>query len=836
MKMSHLFGIYGKICATHPWEVIVSVITLTACFLTMDKPKSSVPTKHVTPCSGCIEEHFVAADVIVMTIIRCLAILYCYHQFRNLQKLGSKYILGFAGLFVVFSSFVFTSAVLNILQIELVDLKDALFFFLLLIDLSKAAKLAQYALTSSNEGEISKNIARGVSVLGPTITLDTIVETLVIGVGTLSGVHRLEILSYFACLSVIVNYIIFMTFYPACLSLMLELGRVTEFYGEEQAHMTNMLLEDNEKSNPAVQRVKLIMSLGLTVVHIHSRWTLNSGTENISTLTNKRINCTEDSSTYGFLMKQFVLSADHIVILILLVTLMIKFIFFESKDNFGDPSIQQKVARDAIVQMKNEIKRQNRTYSSSVEVQTDELDSKDSSTEDLKDAHLGQDMARNLQDCLKIYRNNDAKDLTDEEIIKLVDTKHIPSYNLEKAVKNPIRGVKIRRKITQNLITVPDVFAHLPYENYDYSRVLGACCENVIGYVPVPVGIAGPLLLDDRKFYIPLATTEGCLVASTNRGCRAIEKTGIKSRIVADGMTRGPVVRFPSIVKASEAMLWLKKDENFSTMRDSFNSTSRFAKLQKISTHIAGRYLFIRFVAETGDAMGMNMISKGTEKALNEMQVHFSDMEVLSLSGNICTDKKPAAINWIEGRGKSVVCECVIPSSVVSSVLKTTTSAMVDLNISKNMIGSAVAGSIGGFNAHAANIVTAMFIATGQDAAQNVSSSNCLTIMEPWGDDGDDLYVSCTMPSIEIGTIGGGTVLPAQSACLKMLHVDGPNQDSPGANAKQLARVVCGAVLAGEVSLMAALASGHLVKSHLRYNRSYSSRDAGSFGSSICDR
>lgn len=136
------------------------------------------------------------------------------------------------------------------------------------------------------------------------------------------------------------------------------------------------------------------------------------------------------------------------------------------------------------------------------------------------------------------------------------------------------------------------------------------------------------------------------------------------------------------------------------------------------------------------------------------------------------------------------------------------------------MIGSAIAGSIGGFNAHAANLVTAIFIATGQDPAQNVGSSNCMTLMEPWGENGEDLYISCTMPSIEIGTVGGGTVLPAQSACLDILGVKGANLSCPGENANQLARIVCGAVLAGELSLMAALSAGHLVKSHLKHNRS----------------
>ena len=141
--------------------------------------------------------------------------------------------------------------------------------------------------------------------------------------------------------------------------------------------------------------------------------------------------------------------------------------------------------------------------------------------------------------------------------------------------------------------------------------------------------------------------------------------------------------------------------------------------------------------------------------------------QVVSLSGNFCTDKKPAAVNWVEGRGKSVVAEAIVPAHIIKSVLKTSTSALVDLNTSKNLVGSAMAGSIGGdysdqfslnknsnfysgFNAHAANIITAIYIATGQDAAQTVGSSNCITLMEPWGEKGEDLYITCSMPSIEV--------------------------------------------------------------------------------------
>lgn len=272
----------------------------------------------------------------------------------------------------------------------------------------------------------------------------------------------------------------------------------------------------------------------------------------------------------------------------------------------------------------------------------------------------------------------------------------------------------------------------IPMTNYDYSRVMGACCENVVGYIPIPLGIAGPLKIDGALFPIPMATAEGTLVASTSRGCKALNAGGgVTTVLTQDAMTRGPAIDFPSIVIAAQCKAWIASDEGYAIIKEAFESTSRFAKLQSLKTAMAGRTLFVRFATATGDAMGMNMISKGTEKALEVMQKHFPDMIVLALSGNYCTDKKPAAINWIEGRGKSVVAEAVIPGKVVKSVLKTTVAALCNLNTKKNLVGSAMAGSIGGFNAHAANILTAIFLATGQDPAQNVESSNCMTLMEP---------------------------------------------------------------------------------------------------------
>jgi len=284
-------------------------------------------------------------------------------------------------------------------------------------------------------------------------------------------------------------------------------------------------------------------------------------------------------------------------------------------------------------------------------------------------------------------------------------------------------------------------------------------------------------------------------------------------------MTRGPVLKFTTIRQAYEAYEWF--ETNFHEVKQCFDRTSNYARLQSVKRNLAAHYLFVRFVAKTGDAMGMNMLSKGVEAVLSLIRSKWPETcDVISISGNYCIDKKPSALNWIEGRGKSVVAEAVIPEAILEEVLKTNAGRLVELNQSKNLLGSIMAGSIGGFNAHAANIVAAMFIACGQDPAQVVSSSNCLTWLEATGPENRDLYISCTMYSLEVGTIGGGTKLAAQSACLKMLGIDGSSVDMPGENACQLARVICSSVLAGELSLLSALSTNDLVHSHLRLNRS----------------
>lgn len=343
---------------------------------------------------------------------------------------------------------------------------------------------------------------------------------------------------------------------------------------------------------------------------------------------------------------------------------------------------------------------------------------------------------RSMAELDKMLIEKRVHEMTDAEVVALSLRGKIPGYALEKNLKDCARAVRVRRSVVSRTNATAELTgclerSKLPWQGYNYDQVLGACCENVIGYMPLPVGVAGPIVIDGQSYFLPMATTEGVLVASTSRGCKAINSGGgAVTVLTSDGMTRGPCVSFETLERAGAAKLWLDSDEGQKVMRNAFNSTSRFARLQQMKTALAGTNLYIRFKTTTGDAMGMNMISKGVEHALNVMMSEgFEDMNIVTLSGNYCTDKKPAAINWIDGRGKGVVAEAIIPAKVVKEVLKTDVDTLVDMNVSKNMIGSAMAGSIGGFNAHAANIVAALFIATGQDPAQVVESANCITIM-----------------------------------------------------------------------------------------------------------
>ncbi len=420
------------------------------------------------------------------------------------------------------------------------------------------------------------------------------------------------------------------------------------------------------------------------------------------------------------------------------------------------------------------------------------------------------------------YPADDVRALPNAAVAGLVLSGSLKDHLLEKVLADCSRAVEVRRLVFDSKISSlgrNNAIDDLPSSpSLDYSKVHGANCEVVVGYVPLPVGIVGPLTLNGESFYIPMATTEGCLVASTNRGCKAITASGgATSTLLKDGITRAPCLRLESAEAAAKLALWVRDPQNFALLKDSFESTTSFGKLLSAEPTVAGRNVYLRLTCFSGDAMGMNMVSKGSLALVDTLTRVFPSCTLVALSGNMCTDKKASAVNWIEGRGKSVVIESTISKDVVDKVLKTSVKAIVSVNMQKNLIGSAMSASIGGFNAHAANNVAAVFLATGQDPAQVVESANCITIMEENKE--GDLWVSCTMPSIEVGTVGGGTTLPAQSAALNVMGCKGGRGPFPGSNSQKLAHAVAGTVMAGELSLLAALAANTLVSAHMTHNR-----------------
>lgn len=387
-----------------------------------------------------------------------------------------------------------------------------------------------------------------------------------------------------------------------------------------------------------------------------------------------------------------------------------------------------------------------------------------------------------------------------------------------------------------------------------YRRVHGACCEMVVGEVWIPVGVAGPVPVDGRALLVPLATVEGALVASVNRGCKALMQAFVRdARSVSvtltgrGGMTRGPVFRAPTIDRARALLTMLENLAQFGRLKEVFDATSPggHVALEELRGRQIGPLVFVRMRATTGAAMGMNMVSRGAEALCRAILADrddapcFSDCELVSLSGNYCTDKKPAAVNWIEGRGRSVVAAVHLERSIVQGVLRVEDPGrLVEMNTIKNLVGSAAAGSVGGFNAQVANVAAAVYLATGQDMAQVVDASHALTLVE--GDGAGGVVVSLTMPCVEVGVMGGGTGLPRQRAHIDMLfnelNAGDPDIHAPASafgththtrmnmdcteRADWLAKTVCVAALAGELSLLASLCEGSLMQAHRRLNQS----------------
>ena len=386
-------------------------------------------------------------------------------------------------------------------------------------------------------------------------------------------------------------------------------------------------------------------------------------------------------------------------------------------------------------------------------------------------------------------------------------------YDLEKELP-PVDAIRVRRGYIEQ-----ETGTHLENAgtfSIDVERVVKRNCENMIGAVQVPLGVAGPVLVNGGfatgSFWLPLATTEGALIASVNRGCSAITKAGgAEVRILHDGMTRAPVFATDSVIHAVQVCDWVKAHRDELVV--AAESTTSHGKLNGIVTFVAGTSVYVRLEFDTKDAMGMNMVTIASAKVA-DLIAQGTGARLVALSGNMCTDKKPAAINSIMGRGRSVVAGIALTHEHISTIFKTDARSLFDVNYRKNLVGSARAGATG-FNAHAANVVAAMFIACGQDAAHAIDGSTCITTVD-MTDTG--AYIAVTLPSLPVGTVGGGTGVETQQECLKLLGVAGSGTP-PGANAKKLAEIIATGVLAGELSLIGALAAQHLARAHQQLGR-----------------
>jgi hydroxymethylglutaryl-CoA reductase (NADPH) len=386
-------------------------------------------------------------------------------------------------------------------------------------------------------------------------------------------------------------------------------------------------------------------------------------------------------------------------------------------------------------------------------------------------------------------------------------------YALEQELPSD-EAVRVRRAFIEE--KTGTTFNRVGSYTISTERVVKKNCENMIGAVQVPLGVAGPILVDGEyakgEFYLPLATTEGALVASVNRGCSAITHAGgTEVRIVHDGMTRAPVFAARSVPHAKEIADWVESHRPL--IAETAESTTSHGKLTDVVITIAGTNVFVRLEFDTKDAMGMNMVTIASAK-VSDLIAEATDARLIALSGNLCTDKKPAAVNTVRGRGRSVVAGVYLAPELIRDILKTDAATLIEVNTRKNLVGSARAGALG-FNAHAANVIAAMFIACGQDPAHVVEGSTAMTTVDAAG---DGVYVAVTIPDLPVGTVGGGTGVDTQAECLSLLGVAGSGTP-PGAHAKKLAEIIAAGVLAGELSLLGALGAQHLARAHQQLGR-----------------
>jgi hydroxymethylglutaryl-CoA reductase (NADPH) len=337
--------------------------------------------------------------------------------------------------------------------------------------------------------------------------------------------------------------------------------------------------------------------------------------------------------------------------------------------------------------------------------------------------------------------------------------------------------------------------------------------EQYIGLTQVPTGVIGPLAVRGTQaqgdFYVPLATSEGALIASYHRGAKATRLCGgIASVCLTEGVQRAPLFKFFSLQEVGEFMQWiLTQLTEFNTI---VSKTSRFAKLEDMRLNMEGNHVVLIFEYTTGDAAGQNMVTLCTE-AICHYIIERSPVkpEYWFIESNYSGDKKATALSFTSVRGKKVTAEAIVSKKVVKEILATTPKDIAQYWQSSS-VTAVQSGGIG-IQGHFANGLTALFMATGQDVACVAESYVGITRMEV--NKNEDLYVSVTLPSLTVGTIGGGTYLPTQRECLKLIGCDGTG------TARKFAEICGATILAGELSIAAALANGSFSKAHRLFGR-----------------
>lgn len=342
--------------------------------------------------------------------------------------------------------------------------------------------------------------------------------------------------------------------------------------------------------------------------------------------------------------------------------------------------------------------------------------------------------------------------------------------------------------------------------------VLPGNIENFIGIVQMPVGVAGPVKINGEhangEFYVPLATTEGTLVASYSRGMRVINECGgVKTTVVEGFMQRAPAFIFNDAREARDFGHWV--DENFDKIKAVSETTTSVGKLEHIQQWSVSKTKYLRFNYTTGDAAGQNMVGKATLMACEWIKANSPIPCMYLLSGNMDTDKKHSHLNMLHSRGKRVIAEIVLKKEVLARVMKVDTKVLAGATVLANT-GALMAGAA--YNGpHSANGIASLYIATGQDEA-NVVESHAGMLSHQLLDNGD-FYISVTLPSLIVATFGGGTGLPTQKECLEMLGCVGKGK------ANKFAEIVAATVLAGDISLACAVIAGHWVSSHDKMGR-----------------